>query len=62
MYISEKFPQSLSVTRECLGLASRRSAFAFCDDPVDMSGCVDGGVCAWVFLVCVRVFVCGGVT
>lgn len=50
------------MTRQCLGLASRRSAFAFCDDPVDMSGCVDGGVCAWVFLVCVRVFVCGGVT
>lgn len=54
-------PRESFSDRQCLWLASRRSAFAFCDDPVDMSGCVNGGVCVHVcFFVCVCV--CGGVT
>lgn len=51
------------MTVDVFDFALRHSAFEFCDDPVEMSGCVmvDSGVCVRAclcvsfFFVCVRV-------
>lgn len=62
----EKVLESLSVTVDRLRFAFHHSAFEFCDDPVEMSGCVmvDGGVCANACLCvfCLCTCACGGVT
>lgn len=66
-YISEKGPRESFSGRGCLRFAFRHSAFEFCDDPVEMSGCVmvDGGVCVCARVCafcCLCTCACGGVT
>lgn len=60
MYISEKVLESLSVTVNVFDTLSVTLPFEFCDDPVDMSGCVmvDVGVCVRARVSVRFIFVC----
>lgn len=59
MYISEKVLVSLSVTVDVFDTLSVTLPFEFCDDPVEISGCVmvDVGVCVRACLCVLFLFV-----